>query len=123
MKRATGDQGSLFGPAVPPRRARPRQPPRQTSVTSDREAIAAAAGGQIDGERMIAEAVRAARPNVRNVAVDLGTIRWTDPKSGLRVTFATPAAVRDALLSFAHGTTPDPFQFILGRAARKSRTD
>lgn len=123
MKRATGDQESLFGPAAPPRRARLRMPPRQTTVTVDLEAITAAAAGRIDGERMIANAVRAARPDVRNVAVDVGTIRWTDPKSGRRVTFQTPVTVRDALLCIARGAAPEPFQFILGRAARVLREE
>jgi hypothetical protein len=36
---------------------------------------------------------------VRGVAVDLGTIRWTDPKTGRRVTFATPIVVCDAAWS------------------------
>jgi hypothetical protein len=37
--------------------------------------------GQIPAERIIVEAVRAARPDVRNIALDLGTIiRWTDRK-------------------------------------------
>jgi hypothetical protein len=57
--------------------------------------------GRIEGERAIAEAVRAARPDVRNVVVDLGPIRWTDPKSGQRVTFDTPAVARAALLRLA----------------------
>ena len=51
--------------------------------------------GQIPAERIIVEAVRAARPDVRNIALDLGTIRWTDPKTCRRVTFATPGVVRD----------------------------
>jgi hypothetical protein len=92
MKRVTGDdQGTLFDPVTPSRPARPRRPPRQTTVIVDRDAITAATAGRIDGARAIAEAVRAARPDVRNVAVDLGTIRWTDPKSGRRVTFHAPA--------------------------------
>jgi hypothetical protein len=117
------DQGTLFGPIIPPRPKRRRAPPRQTTVTVDREAIAAAAAGRIDGERMIAEAVRAARPNVRNVVVDLGTIRWTDPKTKRRVTFDSPAVVRAALLRLAHGAAPEPFRFILGRAAQVTRGD
>jgi hypothetical protein len=60
---------------------------------------------------------------VRNVAVDLGTIRWTDPKTGRRVTFATPIVLRDALLGLATGVAPEPFRFILGRAARVTRGD
>jgi hypothetical protein len=117
----TGDQGTLFGPASPSPRTRTRRPPRQTTVGV--EAITAAAAGRIDGERVIAEAVRAARPDVRNVAVDLGTIRWTDPKTGRRVTFTTPIVVRDALLALARGDAPGPFRFILGRAARVTRGD
>jgi hypothetical protein len=117
------DQGTLFGHALPSRPVHRRPPPRQTTVTVDREAINAAASGRIDGERMIADAVRAARPDVRNVAVDLGTIRWTDPKSRRRVTFNTPAVVRTALLCLASGVVPEPFRFILGRAAPVVRGD
>jgi hypothetical protein len=74
-----------------PVRARRSRPP-----TISAEAIAAAKVGGIGGEHIIAEAVRAARPEARNVAVDLGTIRWTDPKTSRRATFATPITVRDA---------------------------
>jgi hypothetical protein len=112
--RAMIHQGTLFGRGTPP---------RQTTVTVDLEAITAVAAGRIDGERMIAAAVRAARPDVRNVAVDVGTIRWTDPKSRRRVTFDTPAVVRAALLRIAGGAAPEPFRFILGRAARVMRGD
>ena len=84
------------------------------SVTA--EAITAVTAGGIDGERIVAAAIRAARPEVRNVAADLGTIRWTDPNTSRRVTFATPVAVRTALLVFAGGAVPAPFRFILGRA-------
>ena len=102
---------------------RAQQPRRQTTVTIDRDAISAAMAGRIDGERIIVEAIRAARPDVRNVAVDLATIRWTDPMTRRRVTFATPAMVRDALLGLARGAAPEPFRFILGRAARITRCD
>jgi hypothetical protein len=118
MRRTTGDQGTLFGAVTSPRPARVRQQLRQTTATISAEALAAAMADQIDGERVIAEAVRAARPDVRNVAVDLGTIRWTDPKTSHRVTFATPPVVRDALLGLARGVAPEPFRFILGRTAR-----
>jgi hypothetical protein len=122
MKRVLGEQGTLFGPAAPSRPA--RRPPRQTTVTISAEAVAAATVGRIDGERVIAAAVRAARPGVRNIAVDLGTIRWTDPKTGRRVTFATPTVVRDALLALAlaRGDAPEPFRFILKRATHTARS-
>jgi hypothetical protein len=120
--RRTGDQGTLFGSATLTRSTRRRQPPKQTTVTISAEAIAAATAGRIDGDRIIAEAVRAARPDVRNVGVDLGTIRWTDPNTSRRVTFATPTVVRDVLLGLARGEVPEPFRFILGRAARVTRS-
>jgi hypothetical protein len=121
MKRAMSDQGTLFGPAMPSRRPRWRQPPKQTTVIISADAIVAMTRGRIAAERIIVEAVRAARPDVRNVAVDLGTIRWTDPKTGRRVTFATPAVLRAALLALAGGAAPEPFHFILERAARAAR--
>jgi hypothetical protein len=121
--RHTGDQGALFGSVTPSRPTRRRQPPKQTTVTISAEAITAATAGRIDGEHVIVEALRAARPDVRNVAVDLGTIRWTDPKTSRRVTFQTPTAVREALLGLRNGAVPKPFRFILGRAARVTRSD
>jgi hypothetical protein len=113
-----GGQGALFSVASTRRPERRRRPPKQTTVTVSADAIAAVLTGRADAERVIAEAVRAARPEVRNVAVDLGSIRWTDPKTGRRVAFDTPVSVRDALLGLDRGTAPDPFRFILGRAAR-----
>jgi len=121
MKRMPGDQGTLFSAATSKRPARRRQPQQQTAVSVSAEAVAAVTAGRIDGERIIAAAVRAARPDVRNIAVDLGTIRWTDPKSGRRVTFATPVVVRDALLALAGGAVPQPFRFILGHATSAVR--
>jgi hypothetical protein len=59
MSHATGSQGTLFGPATPSRR---RQRPRQITVTVSTEAIISATVRRIDGDRVIAEAVRASRP-------------------------------------------------------------
>jgi len=88
------------------------------------DAIVAVMTGRTDGPSVIIEAIRAARPDVRAVAVDLGTIRWTDrKKTDRRVSFATPIVVRDALLGLAHGIAPEPFRFVLGRAARVTRAD
>jgi hypothetical protein len=84
----------LTAPSWPARR---RKPPKQTTVTII-TADAAVRADRVDGEGVVVEAVRAARPDVRNVAVDLGSIRWTDPKTARRVTFNTPITVRDALL-------------------------
>jgi hypothetical protein len=113
----------LFDPAAASWPARRRHPPKQTIVTISAEAIAAVMTGRVSGERAILEAIAAARSDVRNVAVDLGTIRWTDPKTGHRVTFMTPIVVRDALLGLIHAAAPEPFRFTLGRAARVTRGD
>ena len=121
MVRVTGDQGSLFAHAAPSRPVRRRRPPKHTAVTITAAAIAAMTAGGIPAEHVIAEAVRVARPDVRNIAMDLGTIRWTDPKTSRRITFETPAVLREALLGLTHGIAPEPFRFILGRAARVTR--
>jgi hypothetical protein len=97
---------SLFGGTSSRAAAQPRKPPRQTTVIVGGDAIAAATTFRVTGEHVIAEAVRAARPDVRNVAVDLGSIRWTDPKTGRRVTFDAPDAVREALLALGRGIAP-----------------
>ena len=110
------DHGPLFASAALP--ARRRRPPKQTTITITAQAIAAVMAGRMTGEAIIVEAVRASRPDVRNVAVDLGTIRWTDPKSGKRVTFKTPDSVRYAITAMTRGDRLEPFRFILGRAAR-----
>ena len=60
MKRKSGDQGTLFGPATPTQSALRRRPLKQTEVSISADAIVAATVGQIDGERVIAEAVRRA---------------------------------------------------------------
>jgi hypothetical protein len=112
---ATGGQGVLWPTQQPRRAARPRQAPKLTTVTVSADAIAAVVAGRTTGERVIAEAIRAARPEVRNVAVDLGSIRWTDPNTRRRVALVTPAAVRAALLDLDRGTAPAPFKFAIGR--------
>jgi hypothetical protein len=75
MWRAIRDQGTLFDPSPSSWPARRRQPPSQTIITITAEAIAAVIACRVAGERAILEAIVAARPDVRNVAIDLGTIR------------------------------------------------
>lgn len=64
---------------------------------------------------MIAEAVRAARPDAKAVAVDLQTIRFSDPQKGLRYIYLTPRIAQVPLLLFDQGIKPDPFDFVLRR--------
>jgi hypothetical protein len=49
--------------------------------------------------------------------VDLGTLRWTDPRTGTREIFSTPAAFRDALPGIGRGIAPEPFRFTPGGRA------
>jgi len=74
---------------------------------------------------MIAEAVRASYPDAQRVAVDLQTIRFTDPKRGLRFTYLTPRVGQIALIQFDQGVHPEPFSMQLRggqvtRAAQKT---
>ena len=89
MSRRSGEQGTLFGQL--PNRPRPgNRSPGRAVVTVSPEAITAATLRGVHGARLIAEAIHAACPDVRNIAVDISTIRWTDPKTNLRATFDTP---------------------------------
>lgn len=65
---------------------------------------------------MIAEAIKTSYPRASHVAVDISTIRFTDPEKRQRYTFLTPRRAQVALLQFDQGIKPDPFQFQLKRA-------
>jgi hypothetical protein len=65
---------------------------------------------------MTAEAIRAAVPWARSIAVDLQTIRFSDPEKRLRYTYLTPRLVQVELVNFDQGITPDPFDFRLSGA-------
>lgn len=47
------------------------------------------------------------------ISVDLQTIRFTDPRPGLRFIFLTPVVAQRALLQFDQGIKPTPFRFRL----------
>jgi hypothetical protein len=61
----------------------------------------------------IAEAVQELFPNAKRISVDLQTIRWTDPKKGLRYTFLTPRAAQDFLVRFDRGEALPAFKMHL----------
>jgi hypothetical protein len=67
---------------------------------------------------MIAEAIKAQVPNTQNVTVDLSSIRWTDPKAGLRYVYLTPRNAQVALMYFDIGVEPRPFDIVLARASQ-----
>jgi hypothetical protein len=73
----------------------------------------------------IAMAIAAAVPHARRIAVDLQTIRWTDPKRGVRYVFLTPhIAQTEVIIPFDQGETCHPVTFkmrpaFVTRAGRK----
>jgi hypothetical protein len=70
---------------------------------------------------MIADAIKEAIPNAQSVAVDLVTIRWTDPVRELRYIYLTPRRAQLALIDFDRGVVPKPFDVQLAGAAQVVR--
>lgn len=65
---------------------------------------------------MIAEAIKVAVPQAKNVAVDISTSRFTDRDKGLRYVYLTPRVAQEALVDFDEGAIPKPFNFLLRNA-------
>jgi len=64
----------------------------------------------------IAESIKEQVPTATHVAVDLATVRFTDPEKGLRYVYLTPYSAQLALLQFDEGNPPGPFSFLLKNA-------
>lgn len=64
---------------------------------------------------VVADALRAARPDVQRISVDLQSIRFTDPKDGKRYIFWTPSTAQNIVLGFDQGIRPEPARIRLGR--------
>ena len=62
---------------------------------------------------MVAMAIQAQYPKYTHIAVDLQTIRFSDPERGLRYTYLTPRAVQQALVLFDQGHRCRPIEFKL----------
>lgn len=90
---------------------------RAVSVVID-EDVLKSAQRRDSSHCMIADAIRAQNPGVNRVAVDLATIRFTDPKRGLRYVYLTPPLAQRALIRFDQGQRNEPFEFTLRRAAQ-----
>ena len=60
---------------------------RRVSVTRD---VIDKAERRDSSHCMIADAIRASIPDAQNVSVDLATIRWSEPKKGVRLMYLTP---------------------------------
>lgn len=88
---------------------------RRVDVEVTPEVIKTAVEGD-SGHCMIADAVKAAVPNARNISVDLQTIRFSDPVKRMRYVYLTPRMAQLALVDFDGGEKPEPFTFRLDRA-------
>jgi len=62
---------------------------------------------------IFAEAIKSTFPDAKSVAVDLQTIRFTDPKKGFRYAYLTPRVCQVAIINFDQGHKPAPFTFRL----------
>lgn len=62
---------------------------------------------------MIAEAIKRQVPDVKNVAVDVQSIRFYDTKHKRRVAFLTPQECVLGLVRFDRGVPPKPFKFSM----------
>lgn len=73
-----------------------------------------AAASRADSHRcMIADAIERALPNVRNVSVDVVTIRFSDRDRGQRYVYITPDLARQQLLRFDDGVVVEPWTLRL----------
>jgi hypothetical protein len=72
-----------------------------------------ASKGRDSSHCMIAEAVKVAYPEASCVAVDVQTIRWSDPSKGYRYTYLTPRTAQHNIVKFDRGDAVEPFSFIL----------
>ena len=71
---------------------------------------------------VVAEALRQVLPpETRNISVDMGSIRWTDPVKNIRYAYICPRVCQIALVRFDRGVRPEPFTFNLRQAAHLSR--
>jgi len=67
---------------------------------------------------MIADAIKAQVPGAKFVSVDLQSIRFTDPKRGVRYLYLTPGIAQVALLRFDQGEDVEPFALKLPKPAQ-----
>lgn len=91
---------------------RPKSPTLKLEIT---EELIADAVPRDSSHCLWAEAVKVAFPEAKHVAVDLQTIRFTDPKKGLRFTYLTPRTAQVALVQFDQGIRPEPHSVQLRR--------
>ena len=77
------------------------------------KATASASGGCL-----IADAIKRQYPQFRKVAVDMATIRVTDPKRGVRLMYLTPPLAQHLLLAFDQGWSQPTEELTIRRAVK-----
>ncbi len=85
------------------------------------ESIIESAVPQNSSHCMIADGIKAKLPEVRQISVDLATIRFTDPRTQQRYIYLTPRAAQLKLIQFDQGEPVTPFRFVLRGAAQVVR--
>lgn len=90
----------------------PRSPQVKVEVTDE---IMQSSKQRHSSHCMVAEAVKVAFPGAKAVAVDVATIRFTDPTKGFRYTYLTPYPVQQEIVRFDQGEDSQPFKFTLRR--------
>jgi len=93
-----------------PATRRPKSPRLKLEITSE---LIQDAVPRDSSHCLWAEAVKAAFPDASRISVDLQTIRFTDPKKGLRHTYLTPRTCQIALVQFDQGILPEPHSVVL----------
>ncbi len=95
----------------------PRAPRVELHITED---IIDKAVPRDSGHCIWADAVKAAYPDAQRIAVDVQTIRFSDPKKGLRFTYLTPRVAQVSLINWDQGIKPNVFSCLL-RAGHVTR--
>lgn len=91
---------------------RPKSPSVRLEITQE---IIADAVARDSSHCLWAEAVRVAYPEAQRVSVDIQTIRFSDPRKGLRYTYLTPRVAQVSLVQFDQGVLPEPHSVLLRR--------
>lgn len=71
---------------------------------------------------MISAAIKSSLPDAKAPQTDLQTIRFTNPKTGVRAAYLTPRVAQQALIDFDQGVEVKPFSFALRMAVQVSRS-
>jgi hypothetical protein len=86
---------------------------RKAVVAHVTQAIIDRAEAKNSNTCMIADAIRAARPDLKAISVDMATIRFTDPVKRQRYVYLTPQRAQLALIEFDQGVATGPFDVRL----------